>query len=152
MQFVSSIEDNFETMILDGLDNKTKMNIKMTNKEKFTRKEELAVINSLNHHVNEVSDTSRPSLKLCSELANMLKRKMPESFSARTVVVTEYGELPLVGDRAKGGMNLPKCIGDIYYGSYMRPEIKLKKDHNQKGQKRKLYELSAERWNCYRGV
>lgn len=54
-------------------------------------------------------------------LAQLLRSKMPDTYSVVEAVRTEYGDLPMSKEKGEGGMNkLEKRIAIQFYNKFMR--------------------------------
>ena len=157
-EFLVDLDNRFEEIVIDGLEVSLRNPVreKMNKNEKLLGKENNGVINSVNMAVCEQYGKSRPSNKLCTNLAEILKAKFPATFRIQSAVNSSFGPLSLPRSRGDGGHgDLVKRIGNCFYNQIIRPTIKrpVSNDEIQVSsggkKKRKSYVVNASKLNIF---
>jgi len=122
-EWICFVEKNFMEIICGGLDvslrEQTKKNV--LSKVKLTPRQNAGVINSLNYAVKEQYGLQTPNQDLCRRLAQLLRSKIPDTYSVVEAVRTEYGDLPMSKQKGEGGVcKLEKRIAVNFYNKFMR--------------------------------
>ena len=155
-EFVSYVDDEFESIIIGGLEAGLRKNVlqKFNNNLRLSKEENMKVIHSINQAYQEQFGSAKPDDKACKALGQLLKDKFPETYRVRTTVKTAYGLLPLKCGKGEGGYgDISKRIGDAFYDRYIRKNIKrpnVVQGENSMVQLKKIkkvYGVSREKWD-----
>ena len=88
---------------------------------KLTPKQNAGVINSINYAIKEQFGCQRPEPSLCRLVAQLLKKRIPDTFAVTETVKSPFGDLPVTKEKGEGGSApLEKRIAGNFYNKFIR--------------------------------